>query len=84
MPFISPFVGLFVNALSRKFEYAADRFAAENGYADALVSGLKKLHKNSLSCLNPHPWIVKLAYSHPTLSQRIAAINNYKENEKGE
>ena len=74
MAFVSPFLGLFINALSRKFEYAADRFAADNGYGEALVSGLKKLSKNSFSNLNPHPVIVKLFYSHPTLSERIAAI----------
>ena len=75
MAFVSPFIGLFVNALSRKFEYAADRFAADNGYGEALVSGLKKLSKNNFSNLNPHPVIVKLFYSHPTLSERIAAID---------
>lgn len=82
MSFLSPFVGLFINGLARKFEYAADRFAAENGYGDALVSGLKKLHKNSFSNLNPHPVIVKILYSHPTLSERIAAIEEYQKGTK--
>jgi STE24 endopeptidase len=82
MSFLSPFVGLFINGLARKFEYAADRFAAENGYGDALVSGLKKLHKNSFSNLNPHPVIAKILYSHPTLSERIAAIEEYQKGTK--
>lgn len=74
MAFISPFLGLFSSGLSRKFEYAADKFAADNGYGEALVSGLKKLAKNNFSCLTPHPVVVALTYSHPTISQRVEAI----------
>lgn len=73
--FISPFVGLFSSSLSRRFEYAADRFAAENGYGEALISGLKKLAKNSFACLTPHPVVVALTYSHPTISQRVEALD---------
>ena len=62
------------NRISRKHEYEADGFAAKEGYGEALISALKKLSKDSLSNLNPHPLIVKLEYSHPTLSQRIDAI----------
>lgn len=74
MSFLSPFLGLFTSALMRKFEYAADRFAAENGYGKELIAALKVLTRNTLSCLTPHPIVVKLTYSHPTVSQRIAAI----------
>ncbi len=71
LAFIAPFVGLFTSAMSRKFEYAADKFAADNGYGEALTSALKKLAKNSFSCLTPHPVVVALTYSHPTISQRV-------------
>ena len=64
------------NVISRKHEYEADGFAAREGYGEALVSALKKLSRDSLSNLNPHPFIVKLEYSHPTLSQRIDSIKN--------
>ena len=64
------------NYLSRKHEYEADAFAAKEGYGDELISALKKLSKESLSNINPHPLIVKLTYSHPTLSERITAISN--------
>ncbi len=74
LAFTSPFIGIFVSGMSRKFEYAADRFAAENGYGKALVSGLKKLSRNNFSCLTPHPLVVKLTYSHPTTGDRIANI----------
>lgn len=71
---LAPLMNLLSNSLSRKFEYAADRFAAENGYGEALASGLKKLSRNSFDCLNPHPMLVALSYSHPTVSQRVAAL----------
>ena len=80
MSFISPFIGLFASSLSRKFEYAADKFAADNGYGDALISGLKKLAKNSFSCLTPHPVVVALTYSHPTISQRVEALEKCMKN----
>ena len=67
-------LGTVSNYLSRKHEYEADAFAARQGYGEALVSALKKLTKESLSQVNPHPWIVATEYSHPTLSQRIAAV----------
>ena len=32
------------------------------------------LSKDSLTDINPHPLVVKMLYSHPTLSQRIDTI----------
>ena len=60
-----------MNALSRKFEYQADNYAKQNFGGEPLISSLKKLSKNSLSNLTPHPLYVKIHYSHPTLFQRI-------------
>lgn len=70
-----PIIGIITNSLSRKREYAADIFAKEQGYGEALISSLKKLTKENFGELNPHPIIVKVGYSHPTLSQRIDNIN---------
>lgn len=72
--FLSPFLGLLSGVFIRKCEYKADRFAAENGYGKALISGLKALSKDSFVCLSPHPLVVELTYDHPTMSQRIEAI----------
>lgn len=78
----NPLIGIIQNKISRRHEYEADHFACEKGYAKILISALKKLAKNNLVNLNPHPFIVKLNYSHPPLSLRIAAIETYiKENE---
>jgi len=71
---ISPLFGLLISMVSRRAEYRADAQAVDEGYADALISGLKKLAKENFSDLSPDPLLVKLEYSHPTLSQRIDAI----------
>jgi STE24 endopeptidase len=64
-----------MNALSRKNEYEADRFAAETiEQAQHLTEALKKLYADGLSNLTPHPFYVFLNYSHPPLLQRIRAI----------
>lgn len=67
---ISGITGFLMSLLSRKFEYQADNFAKETYSAAPLISSLKKLSRNSLSNLTPHPLYVKLNYSHPTLLQR--------------
>ncbi|MGK0327966.1 M48 family metallopeptidase [Polaribacter sp.] len=68
---ISEVTGLFMNYMSRKFEYQADNYAKETFEANPLISSLKKLSKNSLSNLTPHPAYVFMHYSHPTLLERI-------------
>jgi STE24 endopeptidase len=67
---ISELTGLVMNFISRKFEYQADNYAKETFDAIPLITGLKKLNKNSLSNLTPHPAYVFVYYSHPTLLQR--------------
>ena len=68
---ISEITGLFMNFMSRKFEYQADNFAKDTFEGKALITSLKKLSKNSLSNLTPHPAFVFTHYSHPTLLERI-------------
>lgn len=71
---ISLILGILSSTLSRKNEYQADAYAANFGLGDALVSGLKKLSVKSLSNLNPDPLYVFFYYSHPTLLQRMEAL----------
>lgn len=71
---LSEVMDIIGNHLSRKHEYQADAIAAKEGYGPDLISALKRLNKESLSGINPHPAMVVLSYSHPTLSQRIDAI----------
>ncbi|MEM7484888.1 MAG: M48 family metallopeptidase [Bacteroidota bacterium] len=68
---ISEITGLAMNYLSRKFEFQADDYAKTTFAAMPLVTSLKKLSKNSLSNLTPHPAYVFVHYSHPPLVERI-------------
>jgi len=68
---ISEITGLLMNYLSRKFEYQADDYAKMTYAGPPLISALKKLSKNSLSNLTPHPAYVFMHYSHPTLLERF-------------
>ena len=71
---IQPLTGMAMNAYSRHAEYRADAQAVKEGYGEALVGGLKKLAKENFSNLAPSKALVVLEYSHPPLSERIAAI----------
>jgi len=71
---ISMLTGLFSNSLSRRYEFQADKYARETYHAESLISSLKKLSKNNLSNLTPHPIFVFFHYSHPPLLQRIRSL----------
>ncbi len=69
-----PLTGLVTNALSRKYEFAADRQAVKEGYGEAMIPALKKLAKDNFAHLAPSKLHVILEYSHPPIDRRIAAI----------
>jgi len=68
---VSLLTGLALNALSRKKEYQADRFAKQTADATALQQALKRLSKDHLSHFNPHPAYVFVHYSHPPVTRRL-------------
>jgi STE24 endopeptidase len=70
-------IGVVLNFLSRRHEFQADRFAADStGDPASLILALKKLSKDSLSNLTPHPLLVGLHFTHPPVLQRIRALKN--------
>ncbi|UCH94683.1 MAG: M48 family metallopeptidase [Candidatus Aminicenantes bacterium] len=72
---ISTIISIVMNIFSRKREYEADQFAVETtGKREELITALKKLSRDTLSNLTPHPFKVFLYDSHPPVLQRIRAI----------
>jgi STE24 endopeptidase len=71
---ISLFLSVATNALSRRWEFAADAYARRTADAEAFIAALKKLSADNLSNLSPHPFKVMLAYSHPPILQRLQAL----------
>lgn len=73
---LNTLISIFSNYRSRIHEFEADRYAAEStGNADLLIKGLKKLSKENLSNLTPHPVMVLFSYSHPPVLERIRTLN---------
>jgi len=72
---VSFVTSICTTALSRKNEFEADAYALETTEKpEPLVSMLKGLAASNLSHLTPHPMMVFLSYSHPPVSERIAAV----------
>jgi STE24 endopeptidase len=63
------------NALSRRHEYAADRFAADAlGSGHDLARALRRLAADTLANLTPHRWYVALHHSHPPVVERVRVL----------
>lgn len=68
------------NVFSRKHERDADRYAVDaTKRPQDLIDGLKKLAKNNLSNLEPHPFYAFLNYSHPPLLERFSSIRKHSQ-----
>ena len=76
---ISIILGLFASILSRRNEYQADEFAGKHLDPELLIWALKKLSRNNLSNLTPHPAFEFFYYSHPNPIKRFAALRNLKQ-----
>ncbi len=66
------FLNPFGAAVMRKYEREADRMAFElTGISQPIINALKRLAKDNLTNLHPHPLYVWFYYSHPPLTERI-------------
>ncbi|MEN6448264.1 MAG: M48 family metallopeptidase [Syntrophaceae bacterium] len=69
--FLTPFGSM----LSRRFERQADAYAyGLTGAAAPLAQALKRIAKDNLANLHPHPLYAWFYYSHPPLVERIEAL----------
>ncbi len=77
MIFLSPLdliLSIPSNMISRRFEFNADAFSAKYVDKKHMISALKVLTNENFSDLNPHPLYVLMYYTHPPISDRIAAL----------
>lgn len=67
-------VKLLMNMLTRKYEFQADKFAKDLGFATDLARSLLKLHTQNLSSLDADPVYASYHFSHPHLTERLKAL----------
>ena len=60
--------------LTRRFEYQADKFAADLNKSDELISALTKLHKDNLSFPIADHLYSMFHHSHPTFLERVRVL----------
>jgi STE24 endopeptidase len=67
------------NILSRKFEYEADEYAIiETKNPLAFKNTLEKLADQNLGDKEPHPFVEWFFYSHPSIKNRLNAIEKWE------
>lgn len=65
------------HAVSRAFEWQADRFAvALTGRSAAFASALRRLGELNLADPNPPKWVEWLFYDHPPITERVRAAES--------
>lgn len=67
-------VKLLMNIITRKYEFQADKFATDLGFATDLARSLLKLHTQNLSSLDADPIYASYHFSHPHLTERLKAL----------
>ena len=68
-------LSLAQNGVSRRFEFEADAFGFSLGYRDNLKAALVKLQEENASAMNVDPLYSWYHHSHPTLPERLAALD---------
>ncbi|MGK0367103.1 MAG: STE24 endopeptidase [Thermoproteota archaeon] len=62
--------------LSRKNEFEADEFAAQNASGQSLISALVSMYKENSSTLTPDPLFSKFYHSHPPALERVKYLDS--------
>ncbi|MGP1628939.1 MAG: M48 family metallopeptidase, partial [Giesbergeria sp.] len=74
VPVFTVFLSPLFAQLSRKHEFQADAYAAQQTQGSDLASALLKLYEDNASTLTPDPLYVKFYYSHPPAVERLARM----------
>jgi STE24 endopeptidase len=74
IPVFSFFLHPMMTALSRKYEYEADAYAASVSSSEHLIEALVALYQENASTLTPDPLVSAIYDSHPPASLRIAQL----------
>ncbi len=64
-----------LSAFSRKHEFEADSYAAEQSSAQALIDGLVSMYRDNANTLTPDALYSAFHHSHPPASVRIAHLS---------
>ncbi len=76
LPAFTVFVGPLMARLSRRHEFEADAFAAQQTDPSYLISGLVKMYRDNASTLTPDPLYSAFYHSHPPAPVRIAHLSS--------
>jgi STE24 endopeptidase len=77
-------IKLLMNILSRRYEFQADDFAKKLGYSTELARSLIKLQIQNLSTMDANWMYASYHFSHPILSERLAALGWYGDSKVGD
>lgn len=78
IPVFSFFLHPMMTAMSRKYEYEADAYAASVSSADDLIKALVILFQENASTLTPDPLVSAIYDSHPPATLRVAHLQASK------
>lgn len=76
LPVFTSFLTPMFSSLSRKHEFQADDYAAEQSSAADLVSGLVSMYKENAATLTPDPLYSAFHHSHPPAPVRVAHLSS--------
>ncbi len=74
VPVFGFFIAPIAAQLSRRHEFQADAYAAQQASGGDLATALLKLHEDNAATLTPDPLYVRFYYSHPPAAERLAAL----------
>jgi STE24 endopeptidase len=74
IPVLMFFLHPVMTAMSRKYEFEADEYAASVSSSSDLVDALVALYKENASTLTPDPVVSAFYDSHPPAALRIAHL----------